>query len=213
MLLRPALSLLLLGAVGGAVLGCAALGELFRDPDDAVAPLVEPDPLYEEIVSHYVELCAVSQYRPLEGGLGGIPGHAVMYLKGACRDESAPYPRLRPCRYASSDPTEAEGRALGERANLDECTREAAHRSSECSGLGAVACFPAVSQFLWACLEAAPYSEEFCRPVPQPTDEPGVRVWSQRACTGYGVHGGEECPFVLTIVPAFCSVAAEEPGA
>jgi len=84
-------------------LGCAAIAELFRDPDDAVSPRVEPDALYEELVPHYVELCAVSQYRPLDGQLGGIPGHAVMYLKGACIDESSPYPRLRPCKYASSD--------------------------------------------------------------------------------------------------------------
>jgi hypothetical protein len=89
-------------------LGCAALAELFRDPQDAVAPLITPDPLYEELVTHYVELCAVSQYRPLEGNLGGIPGHAVMYLKGACRDESSPYPRLRPCRYASTDTADPE---------------------------------------------------------------------------------------------------------
>jgi hypothetical protein len=89
-------------------LGCAAFGELFRDPQDAITPLITPDPLYEELVSHYVELCAVSQYRPLQGNLGGSPGHAVMYLKGACRDETAPYPRLRPCRYSSSDRADPE---------------------------------------------------------------------------------------------------------
>ena len=89
-------------------LGCAAIGELFRDPEDTVAPLTRPDPIYEALSDRYVELCAVSQYRPLEGDLGGIPGHAVMYLKGACRDESAPYPRLRPCRYATFDRTDPE---------------------------------------------------------------------------------------------------------
>jgi hypothetical protein len=31
-----------------------------------------------------------------------------MYLKGACRDESAPYPRLRPCRYATFDRKDPE---------------------------------------------------------------------------------------------------------
>ncbi len=100
------LLLILLAACSG--LSCATLGELFRDPQDAVAPLITPDPLYEELVTHYIELCAVSQYRPLHRKLGGIPGHAVMYLKGACRDESSPYPRLRPCRYASSDTADPE---------------------------------------------------------------------------------------------------------
>ncbi|UCE85272.1 MAG: hypothetical protein JSU66_13105 [Deltaproteobacteria bacterium] len=70
--------------------------------------MIRPDPLYEVLVSHYAELCAVSQYRPRNQRVGGIPGHAVMYLKGACRDASAPYPRLRPCRRASSDRADPE---------------------------------------------------------------------------------------------------------
>jgi hypothetical protein len=99
-------TLLLSTAFGS--LGCAAIAELLREPEDSIAPFTEPDPLYEDLVSHYVELCAVSQYRPLDGEPGGIPGHAVMYLKGACRDESAAYPRLRPCRRASIDPADPE---------------------------------------------------------------------------------------------------------
>jgi hypothetical protein len=101
----PTLLALLLASTS---LGCAAIAELFRDPQDTVAPMTRPDRLYEALVDHYVELCAVSQYRPLEGDLGGIPGHAVMYLKGACRDESAPYPRLRPCRYATFERDDPE---------------------------------------------------------------------------------------------------------
>ena len=65
---------------------------------DEILPVVRPNPVYEELFPHYVELCAVSQYRSLEHGEGGVPGHAVMYLKGACKDEAAPYPKLRPCR-------------------------------------------------------------------------------------------------------------------
>ena len=106
-LLSTARMLLALAVVSSS-LGCAAVAELFRNPRDAVAPLIEPDPLYEELVTHYVELCAVSQYRPLNGKLGGIPGHAVMYLKGACLDESSPYPRLRACRYASTNRSDPE---------------------------------------------------------------------------------------------------------
>ena len=88
--------------------GCAMLGELLRGPEDMVALTIEPDPLYEELVDYYVELCAISQYRPLGAPLGGIPGHAVMYLKGACRDESAGYPRLRPCAQAETDTSSHE---------------------------------------------------------------------------------------------------------
>jgi hypothetical protein len=101
----PAILALLIASTS---LGCAAIRELFRDPKDAVAPITRPDPIYEALVTHYVELCAVSQYRPIEGEEGGIPGHAVMYLKGACRDEDAPYPRLRPCRHASVDREDPE---------------------------------------------------------------------------------------------------------
>jgi hypothetical protein len=102
---RPAfLGALLLASTLSGSLGCAAGGELFRDPADTVAPLIRPDSIYEALSDHYVEMCVVSQYHLLEGDLGGIPGHAVMYLKGACREESAPYPRMRPCRYATFDP-------------------------------------------------------------------------------------------------------------
>ncbi len=63
-----------------------------------ILPEIRPHPLYEEFFPYYAELCAVSQFRSLEHGQGGIPGHAVMYLKGACKDENAPYPMLRECR-------------------------------------------------------------------------------------------------------------------
>jgi hypothetical protein len=100
---RIALLILLLGTGG-----CAAIRELFRNPNAAVAPFTAPDMLYEDLAAHYVELCAVSQYRPLEGELGGSPGHAVMYLKGACVDEAAAYPRLRPCRRSTMDIADTE---------------------------------------------------------------------------------------------------------
>jgi hypothetical protein len=67
----------------------------------------EPDPRYEALVPHYVELCAVSQYRS-EELVGGSPGHATLYLKGACRDREAPYPRLRRCAEGVTDPADPE---------------------------------------------------------------------------------------------------------
>ena len=68
----------------------------------------EPDARYEELFPRYVEICAVTQYRSEELGMGGSPGHAVMYLKGACRDTEAPYPKLRRCMGDGTDPNDPE---------------------------------------------------------------------------------------------------------
>ncbi len=68
----------------------------------------EPDARYEELFPQYVEICAVTQYRSEELGMGGSPGHAVMYLKGACRDTDAPYPKLRRCAGTDVDPRDPE---------------------------------------------------------------------------------------------------------
>jgi hypothetical protein len=70
--------------------------------------LHEPDARYEALFPHYVEICAVTQYRSDELGTGGSPGHAVMYLKGACRDTEAPYPKLRRCAGEGIDPQDPE---------------------------------------------------------------------------------------------------------
>ena len=79
------------------LLGSSCTGWLVSDEAEPIAtrPL---DPAYESFFPQYVELCAVSQYRSYEYGEGGVPGHAVMYLKGACKDETASIPALRPCR-------------------------------------------------------------------------------------------------------------------
>ena len=71
-----------------------------------------PDPAYEELFSYYVELCATSQWNSKLKGTGGVTGHAVMYIKGACKDEEAPYPQLRRCRYPATrldDPKHGAG--------------------------------------------------------------------------------------------------------
>ena len=71
---------------------------------DIVVPTHRPVRAYEELFPHYAEICAATQYRPREGGMGGVGGHAVMYLKGICRKEDAPYPTLTPCRAQTTDP-------------------------------------------------------------------------------------------------------------
>ena len=62
-----------------------------------------PDPVYDQLFPYYVELCATSQFRSKLKGEGGVAGHAVMYIKGACKDEQAAFPQLRRCRVAATD--------------------------------------------------------------------------------------------------------------
>jgi hypothetical protein len=62
-----------------------------------------PDPVYDQLFPYYVELCATSQFRSKSKGEGGVAGHAVMYIKGACKDEEAAFPLLRHCRVAATD--------------------------------------------------------------------------------------------------------------
>jgi hypothetical protein len=75
-----------------------------------------PDPVYDQLFPYYVELCATSQFRSKLKGEGGIAGHAVMYIKGACKDEQAAYPLLRRCRVAAKeldDPEHGAGVSVG----------------------------------------------------------------------------------------------------
>jgi len=98
--------------VGAALAAIAVLLWLAKDrllfaPVDGFA-LHEPDARYEALFPYYVELCAVSQFRSDTKGSGGSPGHAVMYLKGACRDAGAPYPQLRRCSANVTDPNDPQ---------------------------------------------------------------------------------------------------------
>ena len=86
--------------------GCS--GWLVREQEQSVGETIDPGPAYEQLFGRYVELCALSQYRSFEHGEGGVPGHAVMYLKGACKDESAPTPELRPCKTVATSVDDPE---------------------------------------------------------------------------------------------------------
>jgi hypothetical protein len=93
-------------AIGG--WGCErASGRFVAGQDDIILER-RPDPVYDQLYPYYVELCAVSQFRSKSKGMGGVPGHAVMYLKGACPDEAAPYPQLRRCHQIATDPYQPE---------------------------------------------------------------------------------------------------------
>jgi hypothetical protein len=81
-----ALALLLLGSA------CATVAT-----HEGPLPPVGLDPRYDALFPYYLELCAVSQIRAHFAPHGGSPGHAAMYVKGACRDGSTEFPTLKPC--------------------------------------------------------------------------------------------------------------------
>jgi hypothetical protein len=100
-------------AIGFAALlgGCVPDGLMARfqlKPDDVIIER-RPDPAYEKLFPYYVELCAASQFRSkLTGEGGGVAGHAVMYLKGACKDDEATFPQLRRCRAVATSTEDPE---------------------------------------------------------------------------------------------------------
>ena len=94
--------------------GCGDDGVISRfmlKPDRIIVER-RPDPVYDQFFPYYVEICATSQFRSKLKGEGGVAGHAVMYIKGACKDDQAPYPQLRRCRGVATrldDPEHGAG--------------------------------------------------------------------------------------------------------
>jgi hypothetical protein len=98
--------------------GCGDDGVMSRFilTSDRIIVERRPDPAYDRLFPYYVELCATSQFRSKLKGEGGVAGHAVMYIKGACKDEQASYPQLRRCRVAATeldDPEHGAGISVG----------------------------------------------------------------------------------------------------
>jgi hypothetical protein len=81
-------------------------------PDDIIIER-RPDTAYEKLFPYYIELCAASQFHSKLTGEGGGPaGHAILYIKGACKDEDASFPQLRRCRGVATrlnDPEHGAG--------------------------------------------------------------------------------------------------------
>ncbi len=97
-----------LAAVAVGACACERASGRFVAGQDEILLERRPDPVYDQLYPYYVELCAVSQFRSKTKGTGGVPGHAVMYLKGACKDETAAFPQLRRCRRIATDPYDSE---------------------------------------------------------------------------------------------------------
>lgn len=91
------LGVLILGALGACGDNGGPFARWLLKPDDIIIER-RPDPYYEQLFPHYAELCTISQMRRLDGRQGNPFGHTLMYLKGACKDEAAPFPLLRRCR-------------------------------------------------------------------------------------------------------------------
>lgn len=53
---------------------------------------------YDELFPYHVEICALSRIKPVNGMKGSRAGHGVLFLEGACRDETPGFPQLRLCR-------------------------------------------------------------------------------------------------------------------
>ena len=70
---------------------------------DEILPTIQPEPVYDRLYPYYVEICAVSQIRANFAEHGGSPGHAVMFLKGVCRDPDASFPTIKICAPESVD--------------------------------------------------------------------------------------------------------------
>jgi len=108
-------------ALSAAVLtGCGDNGGFFErfklKPGEIIVER-RPDPRYELLFPHYVDLCSISQWHRHDGRRGNPFGHALLYLKGACKDEAAPFPLLRRCRGVAtsiSDPEHGAAVSVGQ---------------------------------------------------------------------------------------------------
>jgi hypothetical protein len=64
--------------------------------------------VYDKMFPFYTTQCAVNQMVKKNGEPpGGEYGHSLLYIKGACRDTSASYPKLKMCEPGDGQPTGA----------------------------------------------------------------------------------------------------------
>lgn len=86
-----------------AALNTGMASSLPKTPGMPSAPAAGPSApsVYDQLYPSYAEFCAATQIRKKPGfGLpvrGGVGGHGVLYLRGACRDKTVGYPRITLC--------------------------------------------------------------------------------------------------------------------
>ncbi len=89
-------------ATPGLLRRCSSRSPAALPTRDAAVRATRPDPAYDRLYPRFIEVCATSRIRQHLAGPGGPAGHAVLYLKGVCRDTAA-YPRLKLCDPATTD--------------------------------------------------------------------------------------------------------------
>jgi hypothetical protein len=67
---------------------------------------------YDSIFPYYSVQCSFSRARETDGHSTSFMGHTVLYIKGACRDKSVPYPKLKLCDPGTDLTKETSGVAL-----------------------------------------------------------------------------------------------------
>jgi hypothetical protein len=110
---------LVLTVLAGIAGGCGEDGGLlsrFMLKTDEIIVERRPDPTYDKLFPYYAELCTISQFSRKDGRTGNPFGHAILYIKGACKDENAPFPQLRRCHGTATsvdDPEHGVGVSVG----------------------------------------------------------------------------------------------------
>ena len=113
------LMLFLLIGLTGLLGGCdqiKGMVDRFKLKQETIIVERRPDRAYEHLFPYYLELCTLSQFSRRDGRRGNPFGHALMYIKGACKDEAAPFPLLRRCRTVATeleDPEHGAGVSVG----------------------------------------------------------------------------------------------------
>jgi hypothetical protein len=74
--------------------GCTTF--VFPPPDKSSPPPAQ-DNVYDVLNPYWVEICAMSRLKPVDGKKGGSGGHAALYLQGVCRQKDTAYPSVGMC--------------------------------------------------------------------------------------------------------------------
>ena len=79
------------------VYGAAATDSSGIEAGPSLAQVEAKMASYDSVIPYYTMQCSFSKYRMEDGDSSGFLGHTVIYIKGACRDKSVPYPKLKMC--------------------------------------------------------------------------------------------------------------------